>query len=259
MAPPTTSALFAALSALSAVSTVSPKPQSSSLIEVAYEHLRNELVAGRLKPGEKLKISSLAEAQSISVGAVREALARLSAEGLVTSEPQRGFTAASMSIAELQDITQVRIEIEARCLRRSMQAGDVEWESRVVGAYHVLMRAPVDHLQGHALPTPPWATAHANFHDALVSACDSPWLLRLREQIYVQSERYRLAAIRLIPPERSLENEHQVLLDAVLARRIEEAVGLMGPHFGETAAALLKQWGSVATPDSAPNATRTQT
>ncbi|ROR20227.1 GntR family transcriptional regulator [Comamonas sp. BIGb0124] len=211
-----------------------------SLTESAYDQLRNLLVTGQARPGEKLKINGLALDLGVSPGAVREALARLGAEGLVTAEPQRGFRVATMSAAELRDITRVRIEIEVLCLRRSMALGDIEWESRVVGAFHALMRAPVDPAQRHAAPTRPWATAHAHFHRVLISACDSPWLLKLREQIYVQGERYRLASIGFIPKERSLENEHQVLLDAVLSKDMDRASAILERHFGDTADELLK-------------------
>ena len=226
---------------------------SSSLVESAYENLRSEVVSGRLKPGQKLKINVLAQAWEVSSGAIREALARLSSDGLVTSEPQRGFTVADMSIGELQDITQVRVEIESLCLRRAIAAGDIEWESRVVGAYHALMRAPVDEARRHAQPTRPWATAHAHFHTVLLSACDSPWLMRLREQLYIQSERYRMLAITGIPRERSLEDEHARLLDAVLKRDADQAVAIMNDHLNATTRDFLASVADVQLRELIPN------
>lgn len=217
------------------------KHASTSQIETAYERLRSALVTGQVGPGSKLKINNLALELDVSPGAVRESLARLSVEGLVKAEPQRGFWATPMSMAELQDITRVRIEIETLCLRRSIELGDVQWESGVVGAYHALQRAPVDPKQRHAAPTRPWATAHEQFHNALVAACDSPWLLKLRELVFLQSERYRLASIGFIPQDRPLEDEHKNLFDAVLARDGREACALIDRHFSETAEQLRKQ------------------
>lgn len=112
------------------------------VIETVYQHMRVRLVTGQLRPGEKLKISQISQDMNVSTGVLREALTRLSAENLVVATPQRGFSVAPMSAAELMDITRVRIDIEGLCIRRSLSLGDIEWESAVVGAYHRLMHTP---------------------------------------------------------------------------------------------------------------------
>jgi DNA-binding GntR family transcriptional regulator len=63
-------------------------------------------------------------------------------KGLVISEPQRGFRAAPISAADLKDLTMVRIEVESLCLRRAIEVGTVEWEARLVAAFHRLSRMP---------------------------------------------------------------------------------------------------------------------
>lgn len=211
------------------------------VIESVYQTLRAQLVTGQLRPGEKLKINDISAALEVSTGVVREALARLSAEGLVTAMPQRGFRVAEMSAAELLDITRVRIEIEALCIRRSLELGDIAWESSVVGAYHRLIHTPAGVDADNALPLRPWVDAHTHFHDCIVAACDSPWLLRLREQLYLQSERYRLIAASTIRhDQRDLACEHQAILDAVIARDAERTVPLITEHFAQTAEGFLR-------------------
>lgn len=212
------------------------------VIETVYQHMRVRLVTGQLKPGEKLKISQISQEMNVSTGVLREALTRLSAENLVVALPQRGFRVAPMSAAELMDITRVRIDIEGLCIRRSLALGDVEWEAAVVGAYHRLMHTPAreGHLQ--ALPSAAWYSAHNHFHDTIVSACDSPWLLKLRQQLHVQGERYRLIAASMIHhDERDLDDEHQHLLDAISRRDADQAVALIGTHFLQTAQGLLER------------------
>jgi DNA-binding GntR family transcriptional regulator len=83
--------------------------------------------------------------------------------------------------------TAVRIDIELKCVRRAMSIGGLKWEAAIVAADHELSHTPSDiHDLGDD-----WMIAHAKFHAALVAACDSPWLLRIREQLFVQGERYR--------------------------------------------------------------------
>lgn len=215
---------------------------SMGVIETVYQQLRVRLVTGQLRPGLKLKIAQLSDDMQVSTGVVREALTRLSAENLVTATPQRGFSVAAMSAAELLDITRVRIEIEGLCIRRSLSLGDIEWESAVVGAYHRLMHTSARDGHRQALPSAPWYSAHNHFHDTIVSACGSPWLLKLREQLYVQSERYRLIAASLIHhDERDLDHEHEQLFDAIKRRDADTTVTLIGSHFFSTAQGLLER------------------
>jgi len=217
------------------VDSAPPSAPYASAIQGTYEQLRTHLVTGVLAPNEKLLIKNLCERYEVGPSAVREALARLSAEGLVVAEPQRGFHAAPVSIEELRDLTEVRIELETRCLRRSIENGDMAWETRVVGSLHQLSRMPRGEREGNpALPARPWEDSHAAFHTALVSACGSPWLLSLRQQLYVQSERYRLLAAARITRSRNLELEHKTLVKAVLDRDVDRAVSLVTTHFAAT-------------------------
>src|SRR5690606_27673668 len=85
-----------------------------------------------------------------------------------------------------------------------------------------------------------WNQAHADFHIALVDACQSPWLLRMREMLYAQSERYRLVAVPLDTDHRDVRNEHRRLMDAVLKRDADAAVQAMREHFFATVDIILR-------------------
>jgi len=126
---------------------------------------------------------------------VREALSRLTSEGLVVAEPQRGFRVAPISAAELRDLTGVRAHIEGLCLDRAIAVGDVGWGAQLVAAFHCLSRTPERESDDRERMSEAWSVAHAAYHKTLVSACDSPWLLRLRETLYAQSERYRRLSV----------------------------------------------------------------
>jgi DNA-binding GntR family transcriptional regulator len=206
-----------------------------NLTQGAYEQLRADLLSCRILPGSRLKIQELCTRLAVSLGAIREALSRLTSEGLVVAEPQRGFSAAPISIEDLRDLTRVRVEIDSLCLRRAIELGDVDWEARAVAAFHRLSRTPERAAGDPSRSSDGWAQAHAAFHTALIEGCDSPWLLRLHGQLYDQSERYRRLSISITPRRRNIGNEHQAILDAALARDADKAVRLLAAHIDATA------------------------
>jgi DNA-binding GntR family transcriptional regulator len=215
------------------------RDNSLNLTQGAYEDLRADLLSCRILPGSRLKIQELCTRLSVSLGAIREALSRLTSEGLVVAEPQRGFRAAPISPEDLSDLTRVRIEIEALCLRRAIALGDVDWEARLVAAFHRLSRTPERAPSDPVRSNDEWAAAHAAFHLALVEGCGSPWLLRLHSQLYDQSERYRRLSVSLARQARKIGDEHQAIMDATLGRDADKAVALVTAHMTETTNILL--------------------
>ena len=213
-----------------------------SLTTAVFAQLRAEILSCRLKPGEKLLIAGLARRFAVSLSAVREALSRLAAEGLVTSEDQRGFHVSPVSAAQLRDLTRTRIDIEGLALRRAIERGDSQWQAQVREAYERLAAAPLPRA-GDAGPNfERWRALHRRFHLALVSACGSAWLLRLRETLDDQSERYRFLAHGVRA--RDVEAEHAAILRAVLDRDVDGAVKALGEHFALTAEIITaSRWG----------------
>jgi DNA-binding GntR family transcriptional regulator len=211
-----------------------------SLTSAVYKRLRSDILSCRLMPGKKLKVNELAASLEVSLGAVREALARLSAEGLVVSEAQRGFGVAPVSEADLLDLTSVRIEIETTAVRRAIAKGDLNWESRIVAAYHRLINTPLREPGDEILLSDAWSIAHAEFNTALAAGCESPRLLNLRTMFSEQAERYRRFSLPLSLEARDVEREHKRLMEAVLARDADLAASLITAHLTTTTAILLE-------------------
>jgi GntR family carbon starvation induced transcriptional regulator len=203
----------------------------------AYHAIRQDILDGKHEPRGRLRIDLLSNAFGVSVGVIREALARLTADRLVVAEPQRGFTVAPISAVDLTDLTAVRIELETRCLRQSILRGDLAWEGRVISSLHQLNHTP--RHAGAGAVNLEFANAHKEFHDALVSAGDSVWYLRLRDQLFTQAERYRRFTLPYVRVERDVSQEHQAIADAALARDVEGAVRAMAAHLELTAGILL--------------------
>ena len=209
-----------------------------SQTSAAYARIRADILAGRLMPGDRLKILELAAAHSVSPGAIREALSRLAPEQLVIARDQKGFVVAPLSVDDLEDLTDMRCVIEEIALRRSVQRGDVNWEAGVVASAHSLRRTPRRLDEPRSL-VPEWVDRHAAFHAALVNACGCKRMLTLHAGLYEQSERYRGLSAR-IEESRDVEGEHQALAAAALARDADALVKSMLAHLRQTTAIIVR-------------------
>lgn len=228
--------------------------ETMSLTAQAYTRLRSDILACRLRPGEKLKISELCTTLGYSLGAVREALSRLTSEGLVDAERNKGFRVAPITQSELEDLTRTRMMIECECLRNAIAAGDVRWEAGIVSTQFELSRLDLQSRDRSGRVSDDWAETHKRFHKALVGACDSPWLLRLRDILYAQSERYRSVSVPLSRVNRDIAAEHKAIADAVLAHDADAACEAMRDHLALTTRILIEA--DVANGSAAPARTR---
>ncbi|WP_375459464.1 GntR family transcriptional regulator [uncultured Enterovirga sp.] len=210
-----------------------------TLASAIAERLRGEILTAVLLPGQKLHIAILAKRFSVSLAAVREALSRLVTDGIVQSLDQRGFRVSPVSSADLRDLTRTRIEIEGLALRRAMAEGGPEWEAAVESAFAALSVLPRLGAEQPERHNEAWASQHRRFHQALVGACGSAWLLRLRHVLYEQSERYRRLSIPLETRERDVEAEHLRLMEAALARDESAALAALAEHFQRTTDIIL--------------------
>jgi DNA-binding GntR family transcriptional regulator len=222
------------------MSSVSLQASRRTLAGDVYESLRSEILTCRIEPGSKIRINDLCSQMGVNLGAVREALSKLSSEGLVTAEAQKGFRVAPVSRQELVDLTSTRVDIEHLCLTDAIACGDVIWESQIVASLHHLSRLPERDLEDPARLSESWVVAHGAFHLALVAACKNAVKMRIRASLYDQSERYR----RLSVPARGHARrdtlaEHKAIAEAVLGRDLSRSTELMASHLNKTTEILL--------------------
>jgi GntR family transcriptional regulator, carbon starvation induced regulator len=91
-----------------------------------------------------------------------------------------------------------------------------------------------------ALLNADWAATHQRFHTALVAACDSPWLLRMRETLYIHSERYRWMSHPRDRKKRNLRAEHEAIAFAAVARDSGKVCTLLDQHIAKTTQILVE-------------------
>jgi DNA-binding GntR family transcriptional regulator len=206
------------------------RPEPKSLIEQAFQRLRADILHGHLPAGSKLPIEEIKTRYQVSSGTLREALSLLVSDGLVKAQAQRGFQVAPMSLEDMRDLARTRVLLEGEAVRLSVLHGDVDWEARLVGAFHRLslieertMRDPVQWFDH-------WEQDNRAFHEALTSACPSTWMLRFIGVLYVQMERYRRYTSTRNPPARNVHEEHRALLDSALNRDADRCAELLRAH-----------------------------
>ncbi len=200
-----------------------------------HELIRADLLGGRFDPGSKLAIDAIASRYSAGQTPVREALNRLTSEGLVERRDQRGFAVAKVSADDLIEITLTRCWLEEIALRQSIARRDTEWEERLVLAHHRLTRTPRSLSSTRFENNPEWEPLHRAFHEALIGGCGSRWLIGFCNQLADQLFRYRQLSVRRAFPKRHERDEHKAIVDAAVAGDADTAVALLQSHYQRTA------------------------
>jgi len=205
-----------------------------SLTERVYECLRADILAGRFSPGQRLRPTDLAAVNGVSLNVVREALNRLAGERLVQASPQQGFAVVQISAPDLDDLTDVRVLVETAALRRSIEHGDLAWESALVAAHHRLANTPMTDDDPDQL-SDEWMYAHNAFHAATMSACGSPRLVEIAATLGESAAMYRYFSQRYDHGKRDVAGEHRAIFEATIARDADLACRLHAEHIQRTA------------------------
>lgn len=198
------------------------------------EKLRAAILSGELAPGEKLVVANLVDKWQVSPTPLREALQRLAGTGLVELVPQRGARVAPVSTRDMLEVYEVRELLEPLAFRRSLLQADSGWRQRVDDAFSAL----IDVLDRKPDQVLEMEERHRAFHQALLSSCDSTWLLRLVDMLAEHSIRYRQLSIAPRGGPEEVKHEHERLYEAATGGRHDEAVDLLTHHLRLTVESL---------------------
>ncbi|WP_120632061.1 GntR family transcriptional regulator [Ruegeria sp. EL01] len=193
-----------------------------------YERVKRDVIFGDLAPGAKLKLDSLRKTYGASVSTLREILNRLASEGFVVAAEQRGFFVKPVSQDDLVEVANLRILLECSALETSIRAGDTEWEGRLVAAHHKLQLVEQKMLSGDHSQKELWKRYDWEFHQALISACNSQNLLALHGTIFEKYLRYQMLVLTFRGENAAAE--HRDMLDAALERDTTAAIDVLETH-----------------------------
>lgn len=198
--------------------------QTANAADEAYERLREDLLTGRLMPGQRLVEAELVESLGVSRAIVRATLSRLAHEGLVDKEPNRGARVRMVTEEEAIEITQVRAMLEGLAARQAALNAtieDVEAMRELLAEMRVLLSQ--NDLLGYS-------DCNSRLHRRIMQASGHATAQRLIANLRAQMVRFQYRTI-LVPgrPNESLA-EHTALVDAIVARDADKAEATMRTH-----------------------------
>jgi DNA-binding GntR family transcriptional regulator len=202
-----------------------PAPvENLTLWQRVYDHLRAEILAGRLEPGTELAEVALAEQLGVSRGPLREAIGRLATEGLVTVRPRRGAVVSSLSAAEFLELYQVREALELMAVKLAVP--------RLGTDDITALQALIDEMSTRAerSQVAEFFEANTAFHARLVDASGNAKLADMYRQLLDQLGRYRRRSLQLRGNLRRSVAEHAAILRAAKRGDAERAAHLMSEH-----------------------------
>ena len=206
------------------------------------EALEEDIVAGRLRPGQRLDEAGLAERFGVSRTPIREALIQLSASGLIEMRPRRGAFVALLGPRELVESFELMAEIEASCARLAAQRLGPADRAAITEA-HVACQQAVAAGDDDA-----YYPANAHFHAAIYAATGNRVLRAEATRLQTALQPYRRLQLKV--PRRIANSlaEHEAILEALLAgdgagaaERIRAHVLVQGERFMTLLAALQQE------------------
>jgi DNA-binding GntR family transcriptional regulator len=206
------------------VSFVSVAFDNLTLSQRVYEHLREEILADKLRPGTELSEVALSKELAISRGPIREAMGRLSAEGLITMRPRRRAEVRSLTPQELIDAYQVREALEVMAIRLAtprVTEGDL---SRLEG---LIDEMAVQASQGAVRE---FFTANASFHELLCELSGNPKLQEVHHRLEDEIGRFQSRTLALQASMQDATAEHRAILAAVRLGDADRAAELTADH-----------------------------
>ncbi|MGH7266672.1 MAG: GntR family transcriptional regulator [Candidatus Rokuibacteriota bacterium] len=199
-----------------------------------YQEIKNAILAGVLRPMERITETGIARRFVLTRTPVREAFRVLAAEGLLVVVPQRGSFVSALSLEDLLEIYQIRTPLEAMAARIAAETlGDAELDR-----LETLVRA--EQTREKALPAQERLRLSARFHEMIIASTRNQRLIAVLKEL--QSLIHRARTFSPSTPRRLQETwkEHAALLTALRARDADAAERLMRGHLEAARASTLE-------------------
>lgn len=204
------------------------------LSQKVYQVLKKEIVRGILEPGSRLSENKLAKEMHVSRTPIREAIRKLTAEGLVKTSPNKRMTVSKVSLVDMKEVLLVRGALEglaASIAAKRISSQEIDKLEKIVT--QMSLYATKKHLSSYC-------EVDDKFHDLILDVCGNKWIIKVRENLSNFIYRYRVMSLSV--PERikcSLE-EHRAIMESLKRHDSEEANKLSQIHMENTIINILK-------------------
>ena len=205
------------------------------LRDVVFNTLRQAILTGKLVPGERLMEVHLANELGVSRTPIREAIRKLELEGLVIMIPRRGAEVAQITMKNLQDVLEVRRDLDALSAKLACERITDEGRAQLVECAKEFEEAT---KTGDITAI---AAADVRFHDVIVHASGNERLMQLVSNLAEQMYRYRFEYLKDTANHPKLVEEHQLIYEAILSGNRQKAAGWAERHIEEQEDAIVEQ------------------
>lgn len=204
-----------------------------TVASMTLDAIRDGILHGTYAEGEPLRQDALADELGVSRIPIREALRQLEAEGLVTFSPHRGAIVSSLSLAEIEEVFELRSTIEPDLLRRAMPrltSYQLDQADDVLDRYAQALRSG-DVAQ--------WGELNWQFHSTLYAPAERVVTMGIVQRLHQQSDRYLRMQLALTHGETRANEEHRAIAAAARDSDVKRACALMREHIAGAGRSLL--------------------
>ena len=202
------------------------------LRDVVFNTLREAILKGDLKPGERLMELQLASKLGVSRTPIREAIRMLEQEGLAVTTPRKGAEVAKMTLKDMEDVWEIRDALDELAVRIACQKISDEQLKQLEDMKELFEKST---QTGNVKKI---AEADVTFHDVIYEATGNPKLVTLLNNLREQVYRYRVEYIKDPKNYPTLIAEHEAILESLKNRDVKNAVEAMHVHVANQAEAV---------------------
>ncbi|MGN0244329.1 MAG: GntR family transcriptional regulator [Lachnospiraceae bacterium] len=204
------------------------------LRDVVFNTLRQAILTGELKPGERLMEIHLADRLGVSRTPIREAIRKLELEGLVVMIPRKGAQVARITEKNLKDVLEVRRALDMLAVRLACSRMDDEYKKQLREACDEFARVVKNNN------TKDITEADVSFHDIINKATGNDRLIQLVNNLAEQMYRYRLEYIKDAAYHNRLVAEHEEIYSAIMDGDEERAAKAVVLHIDNQEETIIK-------------------
>jgi DNA-binding GntR family transcriptional regulator len=209
-----------------------------TLVEYAADYLRESILSRSIAPGEWIRLDGIAQGLGMSPIPLREALRMLATEGLVIPQPHRGYVVAPATVPDLEEAYRIRLLLEPLAVRLAVPrlgSDDLRSLGEAIDGMSAAYRASA---------WPEYRVHHRTFHFSIYTRCNSQWLVRFADMLWLNTQRYQRMTMEIKGELRARQREHKEILAACRAGDAEGAGEAMHRHLAsalESLSAFLAQ------------------